>query len=86
MKSHLPVEALMLDVVGRHELLWTINIQLELMVFPDSWSIFDPITRAVSKVVANIEVFQHQTCSQNGFVTTVWLPCLLMYAGGPYNK
>ena len=74
MKSHLPVEAMTLDIGGRHELPWTIKVQLELMVLPDSWSMPDPITRALSTVVANVEVFGTQACSWNGFVTAVLLP------------
>jgi hypothetical protein len=74
MKSHLPVEPMSIDVVGRHEFLWTIKVQLELMVIPDSWYISDPIIRAVSTITANVAVFGTQACSQNGFVTAVLLP------------
>jgi hypothetical protein len=82
MESHLLVEAMTLDVVVRHEILWTIKVQLELMVLPDSCSVFQPITRVLTTVVTDVVVVQHQARCQNEFVTAVLLASFVASAMG----
>jgi hypothetical protein len=89
MKSHLPVKAMTLDVVGRHELLWTIKVQLELMVFPDSCFVFQAITWVLTTVVTDVMVVRQQARCQNQFVTAVLLAsgCLRDGLGGlPFQE